>query len=155
MPDNQPLPIEPTQPVQPPPTGVTLRTVITAGIASAVAAFSASLLTLHFFPQTPPVVHPIAVVDMVKVATAVTKMAINGEAGDEALVHAGERLNKMRDAGYVILDARYVIATPDMYVLKPSDLVPGAKDTDVTGSGYAAPNLFAPVPGLPKTEGGE
>ena len=76
------------------PEGVSLSTVVTMGVASAVIAFSASLLTLHFFPQTPPVEHPVAVVDMVKIATAVTKMAINGEAGDEGRP-VGEALGRL------------------------------------------------------------
>lgn len=157
MSDNQTPAPQPSAP-EIKPEGVSLHTVVTMGVASAVIAFSASLLTLHFFPQTPPVEHPVAVVDMVKIATAVTKMAINGEAGDEALVHVGERLNQLRDAGYIILDARSVIATPDMYILKPSELIPGVSDEGVTGAGYMPPNLFAPLPGAPQTtepEGGQ
>ena len=157
MSDNQTPAPQPSAP-EIKPEGVSLSTVVTMGVASAVIAFSASLLTLHFFPQMPPVEHPVAVVDMVKIATAVTKMTLNGEAGDEALVHVGERLIQLRDAGYIILDARSVIATPDMYILKPSELIPGVSDEGVTGAGYMPPNLFAPVPGAPQTtepEGGQ
>ena len=49
--------------------------LVTTGIVSAVAAFSASLLYFHYFPQVEKTPAPIAVVDMVKLGLAVTQMS--------------------------------------------------------------------------------
>lgn len=112
---------------------------VTTGIISACAAFSASLLYLHFFPQVEETPAPIAVVDMVKLAAAITEM--NSQGDTAAFMNTGHAIAMLKAHGYVVLDSRMVIAAPDEYVMTPSELVEGAPDNLSLVGGYVPPNL--------------
>ena len=119
--------------------GCGLGTLITTGVVSAIAAFSATLLYFHFFPPVKEKPLPIAVVDMVKLGTAVTQMSAQGDAA--AFVNTGHAIAMLTEAGYIVLDSRMVIASPEEYVKKPSDLLPGAPDNTFLSGGYVPPIL--------------
>ena len=89
-----------------------LGALVTTGLVSAIAAFSATLLYFHYFPPVVEKPAPIAVVAMLK------------------------------EYGYIVLDSRMVITAPDVYMKKPSDLIEGAPDMDNTQGGYVPPNLM-------------
>lgn len=110
---------------------------------------------------------PIAVVDVVKLAASITKASQmsqinettahssyanaegssnsdndNDSDGNKSALHAaqaaGAAIAKLRQAGYIVLDARYVISVPEEYVMEPSDLlpgIPGISDTPILGWG--------------------
>lgn len=131
--------------------GVGLGALITTGIVSAVIAFSGALLYFHYFPQVKELPAPVVVLDMVKLGASIAKMSEDGSDSKPALTNAGEGIAQLKAAGYIILDARYVISAPDQYVVEPSDLIPGAPDLDF-GSGYVRPDM-QPIP-AEKTEEG-
>lgn len=115
-----------------------LRAHVTTAIISSIAAFSASLLYFHFFPQVKETPAPIAVVDMVQLAASITAMNAQGDA--RAFMNTGHAIQMLKEHGYVVLDSRMVIAAPDEYVRTPSELVIGAPDTGMSG-GYVPPDI--------------
>ena len=134
---------------------VPVSALITTGIVSAVAAFSASILFLHYFPQCKPVSHPVAIVDVVKMGMEATKSAISGGNAEEMMTNAGLRIQELRRRGYIVLDARYVIAAPEDFVVKPSELIPGADDSSSAITGYVPPNITRSLIPIGGDEGGE
>jgi len=112
-----------------------LGALVTTGLVSAIAAFSATLLYFHYFPPVVEKPAPIAVVDM-----AVTKMSGEGDAS--AFMNTGRAIAMLKEYGYIVLDSRMVITAPDVYMKKPSDLIEGAPDMDNTPGGYVPPNLM-------------
>lgn len=112
---------------------------VTTAVISVCAAFSASLLYFHFFPQVKETPAPIAVVDMVKLAAAITEM--NAQGDTKAFMNSGHAIAMLKARGYVVLDSRMVIAAPDEYVMTPSELVEGAPDNLSLVGGYVPPNL--------------
>lgn len=60
--------------------GSGLGALVTTGLVSAIAAFSATLLYFHYFPPVVEKPAPIAVVDMVKLGMSVTQMSKEGDA---------------------------------------------------------------------------
>lgn len=126
------------------PTGSAgLGALVTTGIVSAIAAFSASLLYFHYFPQVKKEPAPIAVVDMVKLGMAVTQMSQEGDAS--AFMNTGHAIAMLKEYGYIVLDSRMVITAPDVYWKKPSDLIEGAPNMDNGPGGYTPPNLMQGV----------
>lgn len=117
-----------------------LGALVTTGLVSAIAAFSATLLYFHYFPPVVEKPAPIAVVDMVKLGMAVTKMSGEGDAS--AFMNTGRAIAMLKEYGYIVLDSRMVITAPDVYMKKPSDLIEGAPDMDNTPGGYVPPNLM-------------
>lgn len=117
-----------------------LGALLSTGVIAALAGFAASLLYFHFNPQVKDTPPPIAVIDMVKLSASITKMTGEGGSAEAALQTAGESIAKLKAAGYIILDARYVIGAPDQYVMESWDLVPGAPEMS-WGSGYVRPML--------------
>lgn len=113
--------------------------LVTTGIVSAVAAFSASLLYFHYFPQVEKTPAPIAVVDMVKLGLAVTQMSTNGDSS--AFMNTGRAIAMLKDYGYIVLDSRMVIAAPEEYVKTPQQLIPGAPDMTDAPGGYVPPDI--------------
>ena len=59
--------------------GSGLGALVTTGLVSAIAAFSATLLYFHYFPPVVEKPAPIAVVDMVKLGMSVTQMSKEGD----------------------------------------------------------------------------
>lgn len=119
--------------------GFGLGHLITTGIVSAVGAFSASLLYFHYFPAVQVTPAPIAVVDMVKLGVAVSKMSAQGNAS--AFMNAGRAVAMLKEYGYIVLDSRMVVAAPDEYVKKPSEILVGADDSENITSGYVPPEI--------------
>lgn len=125
--------------------GFGLGALVTTGVVSAITAFSASLLYFHYFPQVQERPAPIAVVDIVKMGMAVTKLTQEGQ--NNAFSELAFALKELQNQGYIVLDSRMVLGAPDEYLRKPSDLMLGAPNYDQAPSGYATPNLFeAPIP---------
>ena len=69
-----------------------LGALVTTGLVSAIAAFSATLLYFHYFPPVVEKPAPIAVVDMVKLGMAVTKMSGEGDAS--AFMNTGRAIGE-------------------------------------------------------------
>lgn len=113
---------------------------VTTAVLSASVAFSASLLYFHFFPQVQTAPAPVAVVDMVKLAAAITDM--NAQGDTKAFMNSGHAIAMLKARGYVVLDSRMVIAAPDEYVMTPSELVTGAPEETSLAGGYVPPNLI-------------
>ena len=128
-----------------PTSGQSLGALVTTGIVSAIAAFSASLIYFHYFPQVKKEPAPIAVVDMVKLGLAVTKMSQEGD--ENAFLNTGHAIAMLKEHGYIVLDSRMVIAAPDVYMKSPADLIDGAPRMDGVPGGYVPPNLFEGVKG--------
>ena len=122
--------------------GSGLGALVTTGLVSAIAAFSATLLYFHYFPPVVEKPAPIAVVDMVKLGTK-----MSGEGDASAFMNTGRAIAMLKEYGYIVLDSRMVITAPDVYMKKPSDLIEGAPDLDNTPSGYTPPNLLKGVKG--------
>lgn len=120
--------------------GCSFGALFTTGFVSAAAAFSASLLYFHFFPQVEERPAPIAVVDMVKLGLAVTDMSAKGDAS--AFVNTGHAIAMLKELGYIVLDSRMVITAPDIYVKNPSDLITGAPDMTNAPGGYVPPDII-------------
>ncbi|WP_443743199.1 hypothetical protein [Sutterella sp.] len=120
--------------------GFGLSALITTGFVSAVAAFSASLLYFHYFPQVKETPAPIAVVDMVKLGMAVTKMSADGD--QAAFLNAGRAVAMLKEYGYIVLDSRMVIAAPDHYVRTPAQIIEGAPDMEDGPGGYTPPQVI-------------
>lgn len=125
--------------------GSGLGALVTTGLVSAIAAFSATLLYFHYFPPVVEKPAPIAVVDMVKLGMSVTQMSKEGDAS--AFMNTGHAIAMLKEYGYIVLDSRMVIAAPDVYMKKPSDLIVGAPNMDDVPSGYTPPNLLKGVKG--------
>lgn len=126
-----------TEQQQPQQQGYGLSALLTTGFVSSVLAFCASLTYFHYFPQVQDKPAPIAVVDMVKLGMAVTQMSTEGD--QSVFMNSGRAIAMLQEAGYIVLDNRLVIAAPDQYIRKPSDLIPGAPDYDSVEGGYAPP----------------
>lgn len=69
-------------------------------------------------------------VDMMQVSSAVAKMSEGNIEEAERLFKIGaESMERLREAGVVVVDVRSVISVPETALLSPSDLIPGAPDT--------------------------
>ena len=129
-----------------PPThtgGSSISGYITTGILSALLAFGGSILWAHFFPpKVPTAPAPIAIVDMLQLASGIaTAKNIDPQAAYEEV---GKAIARLEENGYIVMDTRSIIAAGDQYKIKPSQLIPGAKDNGLIG-GYEVPNLLEGV----------
>ena len=154
----------PTQPMMAPPTppyaapaastmqapvplthtgGGSISGYITTGILSALLAFGGSILWAHFFPpKVPTAPAPIAIVDMLQLASGIaTAKNIDPQAAYEEV---GKAIARLEENGYIVMDTRSIIAAGDQYKIKPSQLIPGATDNGLIG-GYEVPNLLEGV----------
>jgi len=110
--------------------------LFTTGLVSAIAAFSATLLFLHYFPQNPPQNEPkIAIVDLGKIGLAIGKASILELDTNRLSAEAGQAIKTLADNGYIVLDARYVVNAPKKLHLQPEQLVPGMPSIDEPLSG--------------------
>lgn len=116
---------------------------ITTGILSALLAFGGSILWAHFFPpKVPTAPAPIAIVDMLQLASGIaTAKNIDPQAAYEEV---GKAIARLEENGYIVMDTRSIIAAGDQYKIKPSQLIPGAADNGLVG-GYEVPNLLEGV----------
>lgn len=129
-----------------PPThtgGGSISGYITTGILSALLAFGGSILWAHFFPpKVPTAPAPIAIVDMLQLASGIaTAKNIDPQAAYEEV---GKAIARLEENGYIVMDTRSIIAAGDQYKIKPSQLIPGAADNGLVG-GYEVPNLLEGV----------
>lgn len=105
--------------------------LFTTGLVSAIAAVSATLLFLHFFPQTPPPAPmKIAVVDLGKIGLSIGKASVLGLDANRLSAEAGQSLKRLSEQGYIVLDARYVVNAPDKLRIEPNQLVQGMPSID-------------------------
>ena len=105
--------------------------LFTTGLVSAIAAFSATILFLHYFPQTPPQNEPkVAVVDLGKIGLSIGKASILDMDTNRLSAEAGQAIKSLADKGYIVLDARYVINAPKKLHIQPEQLVPGMPSID-------------------------
>lgn len=112
-------------------------------IASVCLSLAASIAYFEFFPpKVERPAPPVMVVDMFQIAMAISEMAPNDIGKAEALyVQGAKTIDRLRQEGVVILEAKNVLMAPERMMLKPSDIIPGAPDVEVSTS-FNAPDLF-------------
>lgn len=134
-------------------TSVTLSTLITTAIVTGLLSTAATLTVVKFFPPQPkekPV--QVAVVDMVRVATAIAQKSRSNEETEQLFAKSGQSIRDLREKGVILLDARMVIAAPEEKYLNPSDLIPGVTNNNPIVGGWQPANPFKlpkPAPAAP------
>lgn len=105
--------------------------LLTTVFVSACLSVAATIAYTHFFPsEQNNVLPPVMAVDMMQVSSAVAKMSEGNIEEAERLFKIGaESMERLREAGVVVVDVRSVISVPETALLSPSDLIPGAPDT--------------------------
>lgn len=105
--------------------------LLTKVFVSACLSVAATIAYTHFFPsEQNNVLPPVMAVDMMQVSSAVAKMSEGNIEEAERLFKIGaESMERLREAGVVVVDVRSVISVPETALLSPSDLIPGAPDT--------------------------
>lgn len=146
---------EPLQPnAQPPQQTIQPQTVVVSGdsqnkapsggnnflslaataVVAACMGFCSTVMYYKYFPPTPPKEPlPIAIVDMVQLGSALARMSSDGD--DQAFIAMGHAIAMLKESGFIVIDGRTVLAAPDEYLKKPSELVPGAPD-NALGLGF-------------------
>lgn len=123
-----------------------LGALITTGVATALLSIAGSVLITHYTVanRLNTIEHPVAIVDVVRMASELARAASHaGSKIDDIVTNYAENLNRLKEAGYIILDARYTILAPDAYIVKPSELIPGASDENLRGA-YQPPTIVPP-----------
>ena len=143
--------------------GVTLSTLITTAIVTGLVSMAATLTVVKFFPPAPkekPTQY--AVVDMVRVATAIAQKSRSNEETEQLFAKSGESIRDLRNKGFILLDARMVIAAPEEKYLAPSDLIPGVSNNNPIVGGWQPANPFKipkpttlPAPAAPQPGAGQ
>ena len=105
--------------------------LLTTVFVSACLSVAATIAYTHLFPsEQNNVLPPVMAVDMMQVSSAVAKMSEGNIEEAERLFKIGaESMERLREAGVVVVDVRSVISVPETALLSPSDLIPGAPDT--------------------------
>ncbi len=82
-------------------------------------------------------------VDMLQVSSAVAKMSEGNIKEAERLFKIGaESMERLREAGVVVVDVKSVISVPGTALLRPSNLIPGAPDTMEPAHHVPSADLF-------------
>lgn len=82
-------------------------------------------------------------VDMLQVSSAVAKMSEGNIKEAERLFKIGaESMERLREAGVVVVDVKSVISVPGTALLRPSDLIPGALDAIESAPDVPTSDLF-------------
>lgn len=112
--------------------------VTTAAVTAMLSIAGSALITKHIV-DTRQVDHPLAVVNMVQMASEITRLAAKGRDAEEMLEGLGNGINRLREVGYVVLDARNILSAPERYYVRPSQIIRGASDKVAVG--YEAPEI--------------
>lgn len=118
--------------------------LLTSVFVSACLSVAATIAYTHFFPsEQNNVLPPVMAVDMMQVSSAVAKMSEGNIKEAERLFKIGaESMERLREAGVVVVDVKSVISVPGTALLRPSDLIPGAPDTMEPAHHVPSADLF-------------
>lgn len=118
--------------------------LLTSVFVSACLSIAATIAYTHFFPSAPNNGLPtVMAVDMLQVSSAVAKMSEGNIKEAERLFKIGaESMERLREAGVVVVDVKSVISVPGRALLRPSDLIPGAPDTMEPAHHVPSADLF-------------
>lgn len=86
---------------------------------------------------------PVMAADMLKVSQAVAAMSGGDINEAERLFRLGaQTMQRLRDAGVVVIDAKSVLSAPAAALLQPSDLIPDAPELESSVGPSRQPDLF-------------
>ena len=109
----------------------TVSSLLTTAFVSVCFSVSATVAYMHFFPpKTARTLPPVMTADMMQISEAVALMSKGNIHEAERLFKLGaETMERLREEGVVVIEAKNVLSAPPEAVLRPSDLIPNAPDT--------------------------
>ncbi len=116
----------------------TVGSLLTTAFVSVCFSVAAMVAYMHFFPpKTARTLPPVMAADMMQISEAVALMSKGNIHEAERLFKLGaETMERLREEGVVVIEAKNVLSAPPEAVLRPSDLIPNAPDT---GGGFSSP----------------
>lgn len=109
----------------------TVGSLLTTAFVSVCFSVAATIAYMHFFPpKTGRTLPPVMTADMMQISEAVALMSKGNIHEAERLFKLGaETMERLREEGVVVIDAKNVLSAPPEAMLRPSDLIPNAPDT--------------------------
>lgn len=122
----------------------TVGSLLTTAFVSVCFSVAATVAYMHFFPpKTERTLPPVMTADMMQISEAVALMSKGNIHEAERLFRMGaETMERLREEGVVVIEAKNVLSAPPEAVLRPSDLIPNAPDTGEVLSGPKNVDLF-------------
>ena len=122
----------------------TVSSLLTTAFVSICFSVSATVAYMHFFPpKTARTLPPVMTADMMQISEAVALMSRGNIHEAERLFRIGaETMERLREEGVVVIEAKNVLSAPPEAVLRPSDLIPNAPDTGEVLSSPKNVDLF-------------
>ena len=122
----------------------TIGSLLTTAFVSVCFSVAATVAYMHFFPpKTGRTLPPVMTADMMQISEAVALMSKGNIHEAERLFKIGaETMERLREEGVVVIEAKNVLSAPPEAVLRPSDLIPNAPDTGEVLSGPKNVDLF-------------
>lgn len=122
----------------------TVGSLLTTAFVSVCFSVAATVAYMHFFPpKTGRTLPPVMTADMMQISEAVALMSKGNIHEAERLFKLGaETMERLREEGVVVIEAKNVLSAPPEAVLRPSDLIPNAPDTGEVLSGPKNVDLF-------------
>lgn len=116
----------------------TVGALLTTAFVSVCFSVAATVAYMHFFPpKTERTLPPVMTADMMQISEAVALMSKGNIHEAERLFRMGaETMERLREEGVVVIEAKNVLSAPPEAVLRPSDLIPNAPDT---GGAFSSP----------------
>lgn len=122
----------------------TVGSLLTTAFVSVCFSVAATVAYMHFFPpKTARTLPPVMTADMMQISEAVALMSKGNIHEAERLFRIGaETMERLREEGVVVIEAKNVLSAPPEAVLRPSDLIPNAPDTGEVLSSPKNVDLF-------------
>lgn len=122
----------------------TVGSLLTTAFVSVCFSVAATVAYMHFFPPTiGRTLPPVMTADMMQISEAVALMSKGNIHEAERLFRIGaETMERLREEGVVVIEAKNVLSAPPEAVLRPSDLIPNAPDTGEVLSSPKNVDLF-------------
>lgn len=122
----------------------TVGSLLTTAFVSVCFSVAATVAYMHFFPpKTARTLPPVMTADMMQISEAVALMSKGNIHEAERLFKIGaETMERLREEGVVVIEAKNVLSAPPEAVLRPSDLIPNAPDTGGVFSSPKNVDLF-------------
>ena len=122
----------------------TVGSLLTTAFVSVCFSVAATVAYMHFFPpKTARTLPPVMTADMMQISEAVALMSRGNIHEAERLFRIGaETMERLREEGVVVIEAKNVLSAPPEAVLRPSDLIPIAPDTGEVLSSPKNVDLF-------------
>lgn len=78
-----------------------LGALITTGVAATLISIAGSMLAVHYTVLNRPIEHPIALVDVVRMASEMARVGSKGADIEQIVTQYAANLNSLKDAGYI------------------------------------------------------